>query len=402
MLQEFLQRLLSGGAPAPVPNRLGAYPADMMEGPGAAGPAMLAFRNALEGMSAPQGAAPAGAPMAGPAPMPTPAPAPGIMGGLGGMIGDLINPGGAGRNQTIQWLQTQGMDEGTATLMASNKGALQNYLLDRTKGADPKAALEIAKLQLDIQDRLNPKRQTVTINGRLVDAQTGEEIASFPSSDAPTVQTIYDPATGMEKKVQWNPGSNSWEEIGGVKAPSGTSLQVDPTTGAVTFQQGQNVKPLTEAQSKDAVFATRAKGALPLIDQYGDALSSFGENLAGRAPLVGNYMKSEEYQKAEQAGKEFLQAILRKDTGAAITEGETREYGSVYLPQPGDSAGVLAQKKAARARALAAIEAGMPAAALLQRERALGNAPEGAPTQPRSAPAQPGGVMDYRDWLGTE
>lgn len=164
MLQEFLQRLLSGGGAAPVPNRLGAYPADMMEGPGAAGPAMLAFQNALSGMSAPQGAAPS--PMAGPAPMPAPAPAAspsgGVLGGLGGLIGGLVNPGGAGRNQTIQWLQTQGMDEGTATLMAGNKGALQNYLLDRTKGADPKQALEIAKLQLDIQDRLNPKPEYIT------------------------------------------------------------------------------------------------------------------------------------------------------------------------------------------------------------------------------------------------
>ena len=68
---------------------------------------------------------------------------------------------------------------------------------------------------------------------------------------------------------------------------------------------------------------------------------------------------------------EFLQAILRKDTGAAITKEEQVEYGKVYLPQPGDSAALLAQKKASRSRALEAIKAGMPPQALLYVEKAL-------------------------------
>ena len=76
---------------------------------------------------------------------------------------------------------------------------------------------------------------------------------------------------------------------------------------------------------------------------------------------------------AEQAGKEFLQAILRKDTGAAITPAETSEYGSVYLPRPGDTPELLAQKRVSRMRALEAIKAGMPPAAILAQERALKN-----------------------------
>jgi hypothetical protein len=158
------------------------------------------------------------------------------------------------------------------------------------------------------------------------------------------------------------------------------SLQIDPATGAVTFQQGQNIKPLTEGQSKDTVFATRAAGALPIIDKMGDSLTGFVQNTLGQTPLVGNYLKSEEYQQAEQAGTEFLQAILRKDTGAAITPQETEEYGKVYLPRPGDSQKVLAQKKASRARALEALKAGMPPQGLLLMERALSEAAAAANT----------------------
>lgn len=178
-------------------------------------------------------------------------------------------------------------------------------------------------------------------------------------------------------KAQGFPGTfQDWE----ASKKGGMSLQVDPATGAVTFQQGQNIKPLTEGQSKDTVFSTRAAGALPLIDKYGDALTSLGQEALSGIPILGNYLRSDEHQQAEQAGKEFLQAILRKDTGAAITPAETSEYGTVYLPRPGDSDAVLAQKKQSRERALKAIEAGMPPQAILAQEKALSEStalPEG-------------------------
>jgi hypothetical protein len=173
-------------------------------------------------------------------------------------------------------------------------------------------------------------------------------------------------------KQQGFPGTfQDWE----ASKKGGMSLQVDPATGQVTFQQGSNIKPMTEAQSKDTIFSTRAEGALQLLDSetkpLAKNLTEFGSATLGQMPGVGNYMKSEGYQQAEQAGNEFLQAILRKDTGAAITPGESILYGATYLPQPGDGAQVLEQKKAARRRAVLAIKAGMTPQAILAQERAL-------------------------------
>lgn len=216
-------------------------------------------------------------------------------------------------------------------------------------------------------------------------AGTAEPVYGAPDVDAPDIVTLYDEQTGMEYKAQWNPAKREYERVGGLKAPSGTSLSVGPD-GEVQFTQG-NVKPLTEAQSKDTVFVTRAAGALPIIDQYGDALTSLTQSVGGSAPIIGNYMKSTEFQQAEQAGKEFLQAILRKDTGAAITKEETDEYGSVYLPRPGDDPTTLEQKKQSRRRALSAIQAGLPPQAILALEKAgvdlsAGAAAPQAPTGP--------------------
>lgn len=136
---------------------------------------------------------------------------------------------------------------------------------------------------------------------------------------------------------------------------------------------------LTEGQSKDLVYWRRGSEANDLLSGEGGALgldvnltpTGGSQGLRGIAdeairslPFVGdsmaaNYAVSEGRQKAEQAAREFLSAILRKDTGAAITNQEMEIYGKTYLPQAGDSAGVLAQKAEARRIALQGIEAGM-------------------------------------------
>jgi hypothetical protein len=131
---------------------------------------------------------------------------------------------------------------------------------------------------------------------------------------------------------------------------------------------------------------------------------SRGEIVAGMVPLgLARGAQTPEFQQAEAAGTEFLQAILRKDTGAAITTQEREEYGRVYLPQPGDSPEVLAARREARARALAAMESGMSQAQIEAQTRALAEtiaavsgggrpqpmapAPQPQPPTPRAAPA---------------
>lgn len=137
---------------------------------------------------------------------------------------------------------------------------------------------------------------------------------------------------------------------------------------------GAGVK-FTEGQSKDNVYATRANGALQKLESSIDPNNpngpTFASTLTSRAGRVGEaldgwtlglsreMMQTPEFQTATTAGDEFLQAILRKDTGAAITPQEQGLYGKTYLPQPGDGDQQLAYKAEARKRAVAAIQAGM-------------------------------------------
>lgn len=132
---------------------------------------------------------------------------------------------------------------------------------------------------------------------------------------------------------------------------------------------------LTEQQSKDLGYYTRGNEANALLAQQGDALTTRATGGRGQArgiadaairgtPFIGdsalgNSLVSTERQQAEQSGREVLAAILRKDTGAAITEQEMKVYGDMYLPQPGDSEATISQKAEARTRALESIRSGL-------------------------------------------
>lgn len=182
-----------------------------------------------------------------------------------------------------------------------------------------------------------------------------------------------------------------------VMGPDGKPIMVQGGPGTTA--------KFTEAQSKDNVFATRAAGALEKLETpvdpnnpesptVADSLSSLQDNLASGIPVIGNYLTGEGYQVAETAGQEFLQAILRKDTGAAITAQEQDLYGKTYLPQPGDSADRLKYKREARQRALEAIKAGMNVQqleAMARADAAVLN--EGAPA--RAKPTGPTVVDGY-------
>lgn len=175
----------------------------------------------------------------------------------------------------------------------------------------------------------------------------------------PDLVELYDKTTGQPYKARYNAKTGGYDQVGGVKAPSGTSLEVGPD-GTVSFTQGMG--KMTEGQSKDVGYLNRMSSALPAIDKHESALLSFGEGAAGVLPLgAGNYLKSSDYQVAEQAGNNFLTALLRKESGATVPPAEQKSYGAIFLPQPGDKPAVMAQKREARRQAAIGVKMGLPA-----------------------------------------
>lgn len=294
--------------------------------------------------------------------------------------GDRVPMASSGINQAIvQALtnpqatpQTQRL---AAILMEQEQRRAMAQEEQRLQAADPMRQIEMERAQLELEQSRQPKQQQL-INagdGRLYDPNTSQWLqAPGGGSDQFRAATQEEAQRMGAAAGQFGPDGRFYP----LNPPQGTSLSVDPTTGAVTFNQGAGVKPLTEAQSKDTVFATRATNSLPLVDRYEQSLLSLGNNLAEGIPLnLGNYAQSEEYQVARDAGRDFLATILRKDSGAAITSNEEQIYGRMFLPQPGDKPAAIQAKRQRRALAVEAIKAGMPAAAIENMAKALETVP---------------------------
>lgn len=295
------------------------------------------------------------------------------MGGINpAVIQALSSPYATAQEKQIAGLLLNKQMEQQSTAQAQQQEMQRRQQVAQAAGINPIYANDPELWKQAAQDAFNKKNQTLVNagDGRLYDPNSGQWIVA-PNNG----QQGFRMATPEEANKYGSPYGQFGPDgrFYPVNPPSGMSFQVDPATGQVSFQQGSGVKPLTEGQSKDAVYATRAEGSLPTIDQYGDALTDPVERAKEYDPTgIARGTQSKEFQMAKQAGDEFLQAILRKDTGAAITKDEMDSYGSVYLPKPGDSPELLSQKRVARSRALAALQSGMPPQAILNVEKALG------------------------------
>lgn len=125
-------------------------------------------------------------------------------------------------------------------------------------------------------------------------------------------------------------------------------VMVDPRTGQASpvTMAGQPLGPknkdLTESQGNAVAFAMRAQNALENLQRSGNiGTYDYG---ASRVPVVGNAMMTDKGQSAMNAEKQFLAAVLRKESGAAISQGEYDSYGAQFFARPGDDAATLEQK----------------------------------------------------------
>ena len=113
----------------------------------------------------------------------------------------------------------------------------------------------------------------------------------------------------------------------------------------------------TGEQATAEIFANK----MELSNKTLDGLASQGTSLAGRIASglpLGNYVQSPEFQKYKQASSNFITALLRKESGAAIGKAEFDRYDKEYMPQPGDGPEVLAQKTEARRVAIESMKKG--------------------------------------------
>lgn len=104
-------------------------------------------------------------------------------------------------------------------------------------------------------------------------------------------------------------------------------------------------KPQTQTEKLVQGYATRMAEADAIINATGSQFTSRESIFGALAPSM---LQSPERQQFEQAKRNFINAVLRRESGAVIGKEEFANADMQYFPQPGDSAGVLSQKAANR------------------------------------------------------
>jgi hypothetical protein len=138
-------------------------------------------------------------------------------------------------------------------------------------------------------------------------------------------------------------------------------------------------KPLTEAQGKSTAYGMRMEAANKILTDLekkgvtntGIVRSAIGGTV-GLTPFIGEKLQdatnalinplpgvlggpSAEQQQVDQARRNFITAVLRQESGAAIAASEFANEEKKYFPQVGDTPEVIAQKQKARELAIKAM-----------------------------------------------
>jgi hypothetical protein len=134
---------------------------------------------------------------------------------------------------------------------------------------------------------------------------------------------------------------------------------------------GRGAKPTVDS-SKAAGFLDRMVASEKVLSSD-DVVSSVVDPYSGRLNRIANQgisplgpigptitlpreMQDENYLKFDQAKRDFINAVLRRESGAVISDREFANAEQQYFPQPGEPPALIEQKRQNRLNAIKGIE----------------------------------------------
>lgn len=113
---------------------------------------------------------------------------------------------------------------------------------------------------------------------------------------------------------------------------------------------------LTDSQANAAGFAKRIEQSEQIFNDL--SKSGYDPTTMGAAAsrMLPEYFKPGQLKQQEQAERNFINAVLRRESGAAISPSEFQSAEKQYFPRAGDPPEVLAQKLANRQQVLESLK----------------------------------------------
>jgi hypothetical protein len=119
------------------------------------------------------------------------------------------------------------------------------------------------------------------------------------------------------------------------------------------MQQNKPEKPMTELQGKSTLYGTRMAQSDKILKSLEESVNLVGLAAGQKTGMIGNALMSSEQQRVDQAQRDFVNAVLRQESGAAISQSEFDNAKRQYFPTAGDDKKTIEQKRKNRALAIA-------------------------------------------------
>jgi hypothetical protein len=113
-----------------------------------------------------------------------------------------------------------------------------------------------------------------------------------------------------------------------------------------------------ESESRSAGFADRMANANKIISDplVTESALSLSQRAKGAIPIAGNFLTSDDFKAYDQAQRDFINSILRRESGAVISDDEFANARLQYFPAPGDTPDIIEQKRLNREAALLGVQ----------------------------------------------
>lgn len=260
-----------------------------------------------------------------------------------------------------------------AQVAAKEAGDTQRATIQE-RGADARARLADTRAQQAIgvdQQRLGLEGQRVALDAsRDERAAAAAEPALALAQRKASLQAVVADASSTPAQRQaaaQQIAGMEGKELLGHAAPAGYERTAD---GNLRFIKGGPADPdtpkgknnLTDTQGKALQFGSRMQEANAIFDDLaskGKLFSTVGANNAVTGAVV-NQFNSAEAQQLDQAKRNFLNAVLRRESGAVISDAEFENGAKQYFPAVGDSEEVIKQKRENRLLSTRGILAEVP------------------------------------------
>lgn len=263
---------------------------------------------------------------------------------------------------TGAYLAKQGDTKATelAKQLREGKQTEQTAIMQALNAGDTKKALALAS-----GSQYGAGKEFVPALVANVIPKTPEKVAEYnfakeqgfkgSYNDFANQMTPYQQAQlGIDKQKLGLEFAKLQNELGGGKLTEGQALSVGFGTRAKEANQ-----IATDLESKGVAIpgktSTVVSGIASMTPFVGDKYGEATKSLFNVLPEFAGGL-SPEQQQNQQARRNFVSAVLRKESGAAISPQEYTNEEKKYFPQLGDSAEVIKQKQDARETAIKALE----------------------------------------------